>query len=273
MYGKPDMPEASPEITSKVLSELRLLKRNEDWDTAVGLLLKLGDSTALNLNRNDWYRLQRGLEIIEAAGVPRSSFPVPYNSFKEQEASRIKASSCYNVHPEDGTTKSSLTELDYDFLCFFLSVQRTDLYKKIDQRCEEMLTGSNGLLAEASWLLDMGILPNTTITSRAIGYRQAMEYLLNCRRAGGVSSVEEFFAFLSEFQRASRNFAKRQLTWFRNEPLYHWLDASQPLEKLVNFITDAYYESFDSSTYEALKINKTTSRKEIKGLQQYRTQN
>ncbi|KAF5189646.1 tRNA dimethylallyltransferase, partial [Thalictrum thalictroides] len=58
---------------------------------------------------------------------------------------------------------------------------------------------------------------------------QAMEYLLYCQQQGGRSSPGEFFDFLSRFQQASRNFAKRQLTWFRNENIYHWLDASQPL--------------------------------------------
>lgn len=272
LYGKPGTPEASSETTSDVLSELRTLKRKGNWDAAVKLLLKAGDMTAHNLKSNDWYRIQRGLEIIKAAGVPRSSFPVPYNSFKEQLASKITASSCNNPLQEDETGQGSVTDLEYDFLCFFLSVPRTDLYKQIDQRCEEMLIGSNGLLTEASWLLDMGILPNTNMASRAIGYRHAMEYLSNSRRSGGVSSEKEFYTFLSEFQKASRNFAKRQLTWFRNEPLYHWLDASQPLVKLVNFIIDAYRDSFDVSTYKSLTISKTGSHRELKDLKQYQTQ-
>ncbi|GKC98031.1 tRNA dimethylallyltransferase 9 [Tanacetum coccineum] len=54
---------------------------------------------------------------------------------------------------------------------------------------------------------------------------RAMEYLLNCEAQGGRSSTRDFYAFLSEFQKASRNFAKPQLTWFRNEPIYNWIDA------------------------------------------------
>ncbi|GLJ38670.1 hypothetical protein SUGI_0788280 [Cryptomeria japonica] len=273
VYGMPAIPAASSEITSKIKDELRMIKGNGDWDAAVELLLKAGDSTAINVERNDWYRIQRGLEIIEAARVPRSSFPVPYDIFKEKEASITTVSSFNNIYQEDETAKSSFTHLDYEFLCFFLSVQRTELYKKIDQRCEEMLIGSNGLLAEASWLLDMGILLNTRMASRAIGYRQAMDYLIDCRQAGGESSTEKFFTFLSGFQKASRNFAKQQITWFRNEPLYYWLDASQPLENIVNFIADAYYDSFDASTYESLKMVKSISRKETKDLKQYRSQN
>ncbi|KAL0710298.1 hypothetical protein Bca4012_017276 [Brassica carinata] len=71
------------------------------------------------------------------------------------------------------------TDLDYDFLCFFLSSPRVDLYRSIDFRCEDMLSGAEGVLSEARWLLDLGLLPNTSSDTRAIGDRQAMEYLLN----------------------------------------------------------------------------------------------
>lgn len=40
------------------------------------------------------------------------------------------------------TSDSESIELDYDFQCYFMYTQRMDLYRRIDQRCEEMLTGS-----------------------------------------------------------------------------------------------------------------------------------
>ncbi|KAL0718714.1 hypothetical protein Bca4012_068037 [Brassica carinata] len=51
--------------------------------------------------------------------------------------------------------------------------------RSIDFRCEDMLLGAEGVLSEARWLLDLGLLPNTSSDTRAIGYRQAMEYLSN----------------------------------------------------------------------------------------------
>ncbi|KAG7957129.1 hypothetical protein I3843_11G158900 [Carya illinoinensis] len=65
MYGKPDVPKASPEIASEVCSELADLQRNEDWDAAVQLVVKAGDPKAQFLAANDWYRLRRSLEIIK----------------------------------------------------------------------------------------------------------------------------------------------------------------------------------------------------------------
>lgn len=66
-----------------------------------------------------------------------------------------------------------------------------------------------GLLEEASELLDMGVRADTCMPARAIGYRQALEYLEECRRGGdgvngGPGAVQRFLRFVDEFQQASR---------------------------------------------------------------------
>eukprot|EP00250_Pteridium_aquilinum_P006907 c16736_g1_i1 orf=42-1370(+) len=233
LYGQPDAPKSTPEI--RALVEQEISKAGGHWDKAVKLLVEAGDRDATKLLRNDWYRLGRRFEVLKASGSPRKSDSLLYTELE----GAIEVEESKNL---EGSKKNyrSKEDLDYEFLCFFLYTPRDTLYGYIDQRCEEMLTGDLGLLKEASWLLDLGILPNTSPASRAIGYRQAMEYLLQCRQADGVSSPEQFFSFVGAFQKASRNFAKRQLTWFRQEPLYHWIDASQKQEALVDFIVKAY---------------------------------
>lgn len=67
MYGKPDVPKASPEISSEVYSELADLQKNGDWNAAVQLVVKAGDPKAQHLAANDWYRLRRSLEIIKVS--------------------------------------------------------------------------------------------------------------------------------------------------------------------------------------------------------------
>ncbi|XP_062097009.1 tRNA dimethylallyltransferase 9 [Humulus lupulus] len=273
VYGKPDVPKASQEVAAEVYSELADLQKTEDWDAAVQLVVNAGDPKAQFLAHNDWYRLRRSLEIIRSSGSPPSAFQVPYDSFRKQRTPVIDG-----AHDADSSTdivediKSK--ELDYDFRCYFLTSQRLDLYKSIDYRCEDMLMGDEGLLSEARWLLDIGLLPNSNSATRAIGYRQAMEYLLMCREQGGGSSPREFCSFLSDFQKASRNFAKRQLTWFRNEKIYHWLDASRPLDKVLNFIHDAYNDkSGDIVVPDRLKMKKETGHREASELKAYRTRN
>ncbi|KAF3442436.1 hypothetical protein FNV43_RR16352 [Rhamnella rubrinervis] len=274
IYGKPDVPKASLEIASEVYAELADFQKNEDWDAAVELVVKAGDPKARSLATNDWYRLQRSLEIIKSSGSPPSAFSVPYNSFLKHDSSVTESSSDINSSTDEVLEIKS-KELEYDCLCFFLSNQRLDLYRSIDYRCEGMLLGTDGILSEARWLLEMGLLPNSNSATRAIGYRQAMEYLLMCRERGGRSSAREFYAFLSEFQKASRNFAKRQLTWFRNERIYHWLDASKPLEKVLSFIYDAYLDKNGTVVMpESLKMRRElSSHREVSELKAYRTKN
>ncbi|KAM5586209.1 tRNA dimethylallyltransferase 9 [Rosa sericea] len=274
IYGKPDVPKASKEIASEVSSELADLERNGHWDAAVQLVIKAGDPKAQFLAANDWYRLRRSLEIIKSSGSPPSAFEVPYDSFrKECDSSVVDTNDISSSADVVEEVKSK--ELDYDFICFFLSNQRVDLYRSIDWRCEDMVSGTDGILSEARWLLDAGLIPNSNSATRAIGYRQAMEYLLLCREQGGSSSPREFYNFLTEFQKASRNFAKRQLTWFRNEHIYHWLDASKPLDTVLNFICDAYHDKSGNWVVpESLQMKKElSSRREESELKSYRTKN
>ncbi|XP_024960445.1 tRNA dimethylallyltransferase 9 [Cynara cardunculus var. scolymus] len=272
IYGKPDVPKASPEISLEVESELANFERNYDWDAAVEWVTKAGDPSAQSLPANDWYRLRRKLEIVKSTGLPPSAFPVPYETFKEQIDSHTKDLDI-DISTE-GILAEKQKDLDYDFICFFLSTSRLDLYRSIDFRCEDMISGNDGILSEARWLLDMGLQPNSNSATRAIGYRQAMEYLLKCEEQGGRSSERDFYAFLSEFQKASRNFAKRQLTWFRNEPIYHWVDASRPLEEVLEFIYNAYHDQTGKlAVPRSLSMKKDMSdRREIAQLKIYRPQ-
>ncbi|XP_049404345.1 tRNA dimethylallyltransferase 9 isoform X2 [Solanum stenotomum] len=140
---------------------------------------------------------------------------------------------------------------------------------------EQLVSGADGILSEAGWLLDVGLLPNSSCATRAIGYRQAMEYLLRCRENGGWSSAQDFYEFLSEFQKESRNFAKRQMTWFRNEQIYEWIDASKPLEKVLSFICDSY-NSHDGHLQmpESLRMRKDIrNHRQAAELKTYRTIN
>lgn len=235
IYGKPGTPRSSQQQVATVDAKLAEIKRDGGgWDEAVKLLADLGDpTTAGSLTRNDWYRLRRSLEIVIATGQPREHF-VTANS----DTSAVAEESNPGKH---NPLNCDAQELDYDFRCYFLYKPRMELFRQIDLRCEHMVQA--GLLQEASALLDLGIEPNSSPPSRAIGYRQAMEFLSACRTKGGVSTEEEAYAFLATFQKASRNFVRRQLTWFRSEPLFRWVNASQPLEAISRLVAADYSAS------------------------------
>ena len=88
---------------------------------------------------------------------------------------------------------------------------RATLYERIDRRVEVML--QMGLLDEIRRLLSEGV-PEKCTAMQAIGYKEFVDALQ------GRSSLETATALV---QQASRNYAKRQLTWFRRNPNMHWL--------------------------------------------------
>ncbi|MCH98206.1 tRNA dimethylallyltransferase 9-like, partial [Trifolium medium] len=139
IYGKPDVPKSSVEITSQVCMELAELQRNDDWEAAVQLVVKAGDP--------------------KSSGSPPSAFRVPYDSFRKQGDCRIADSSDSadtNTYNDAIKETADSAKLDYEFMCFFLSSDRLDLYRSIDYRCEDMLLGGDSILSEAQWLLDTG---------------------------------------------------------------------------------------------------------------------
>lgn len=104
---------------------------------------------------------------------------------------------------------------NYDFRCWFLFRPREQLYRRIENRCDKML--EDGLLEEVSRVKEQGILQNTS-ASQAIGYRQSLEYLQSSQ------TPKNYAEFVVNFKQASRNYAKRQRTWFSREPLFNWVD-------------------------------------------------
>ena len=88
---------------------------------------------------------------------------------------------------------------------------RADLYARIDERVEEMAAA--GLFAETAGLLAAGLSPDST-AMQAIGYKESVDLLQGrCTEAEAIDAI----------QRASRRYAKRQLTWLRRDPDIRWI--------------------------------------------------
>lgn len=123
---------------------------------------------------------------------------------------------------------------NYDFRCWFLYRPRESLYRRIDQRCISML--EEGLLDEVKGLIPEGILTNSS-ASQAIGYRQAIDYLNTAQ------TPEDYHQFVESFKRASRNYAKRQHTWFAKEPMFNWIDMDLHDAEVIMDLISKDYES------------------------------
>ena len=102
-------------------------------------------------------------------------------------------------------------KLFYAAQIFGLTAERNELYDRINRRTEQMF--ANGLVAEVRNLLASGINPAAQ-AMLGIGYKETVEYL------SGTATLDETVAKVAK---ATRNFAKRQLTWYRRMKYITWL--------------------------------------------------
>ncbi len=100
------------------------------------------------------------------------------------------------------------------FLLLFLVRSRPELYRRIEERVDQMLV--EGLESEVKTLLERGYGPELA-SMKGLGYQHFMAYHL------GKLSRSEAEALL---KRDTKRFAKRQFTWFRREPGAIWVDIS-----------------------------------------------
>ena len=105
---------------------------------------------------------------------------------------------------------------------------RQDLYRRIDQRVDMMM--ARGLVDEVKALLAAGV-PRTGTAMQAIGYKELVHAL---DTGGDLAQAAE------EVKRRSRQYAKRQLTWFRRDPAAKWmlLEKEHNFSSLVQASTD-----------------------------------
>lgn len=112
---------------------------------------------------------------------------------------------------------------------FALARRSEDLRLRVDTRVDRMFT--HGLVAETEQLLRHGLAGNRT-AMQAIGYRQVVEHLR------GERPLVETVALVKQ---RTRQFAKRQMTWFRRQLPVRWMevDANESAEAIANKVQSA----------------------------------
>jgi tRNA dimethylallyltransferase len=121
-----------------------------------------------------------------------------------------------------------------DPIVFVLDVPRAELNQRIDERVDRMVHG--GLLDEVRSLFEQGF-DERSPGMRAHGYQEVVPYLR------GERTLDEA---LDEVRRATRAYARRQLTWFRNQLPEDaiWLDGTRPRSELADEIVRRVREHF-----------------------------
>jgi len=174
--GLSDLPEADPEVRAAIDAEAAL----RGWPGMHAQLAYIDAQTAARLQPTDSQRIQRALELHRLTGRPPS----------ELFAGRRKREAPFRL------IEIALVPGD-----------RAELHRRIETRFDVML--AKGLLEEVRALREKYTLSPDLPSMRAVGYRQAWEYL---ERNFDTTELRNRGIY------ATRQLAKRQLTWLRSTP-------------------------------------------------------
>ncbi|RKZ35379.1 MAG: tRNA (adenosine(37)-N6)-dimethylallyltransferase MiaA [Gammaproteobacteria bacterium] len=178
---------ALPSGDAKLRARIESEAEEIGWPALHHRLLARDPEAAARIHPNDAQRIQRALEVWEITGRSMSS------AWEE------------TVSPQ----------LDGPLITLILAPRiRAELHQRIASRFQEMLR--RGFVEEVERLRKRPRLQRTMPAMRAVGYRQIWDHL------EGVTSREDM---LERAIAATRQLAKRQLTWLREEPDAVWFDA------------------------------------------------
>lgn len=155
---------------------------------------------------NDKKRIIRALEVYELTGKP----------YSEDQKMKTRYDSAY------------------DLAYIGLTMDRAHLYERINLRVDLMV--EQGLVDEVKALLALGFHPDC-VALQGIGYKEIIMALK------GEMSLDESIELI---KKKTRNFAKRQLTWFRRDPNIHWVDLeteseASHLEEMLNICEQCFH--------------------------------
>lgn len=167
-------------------------------------LLKDIDEEAYNkLYPNDLKRVIRALEVYKVSGKAMSEFK----------------------------SEQNILDIPYNVYYFVLNMDRQKLYSRINLRVDKMI--KNNLIDEVIKLKEIGY--NADMQSmKGIGYKEVIYYL------NGEIPLNEAIEMIKQ---GSRNYAKRQLTWFRKDPRVNWInkDTFKNDDEIVEYISNHLY--------------------------------
>jgi len=149
------------------------------------------------------HRILRRLDRAAAEKIHANDTPKLIRAIEVCLASRQKMTDLWQQHGRDSLRGFRILRLGLD-------PDRQALYVRINQRAQQMFEA--GLVEETQRLLEKYGVAAVPLSS--LGYKQAMQFL-----NGDITREQA----LQAAQQAHRNYAKRQMTWFRREPKVQWL--------------------------------------------------
>ncbi|MBF5003422.1 tRNA (adenosine(37)-N6)-dimethylallyltransferase MiaA [Diaphorobacter caeni] len=189
--GIDDMPAADPLVRARLDAQAAEI----GWPAMHAELAKVDPATAARLAPGDSQRIQRALEVWHVSGQPLSSFHSRQSTEPAKSAgSPLAANALYSLEPTD----------------------RKWLHERIAQRFHAMLR--SGFLDEMQQLRARGDLNPDLPSMRCVGYRQAWE---------SMDGTQPMSTLAERGIAATRQLAKRQITWLRSMPQRHVVACDQ----------------------------------------------
>lgn len=182
-----------PAADPEVRAQIEKQAQELGWEALHRQLQQVDPVSAARIHPNDPQRLSRALEVFLISGKTLTEL-----------------------------TKISGETLPYNVQQFAIApATREQLHQRIALRFEQMMAA--GFEAEAKALFERGDLHTDLPSVRCVGYRQMWSYL-----EGEIDYDEMVYRGIC----ATRQLAKRQMTWLRGWESVHWLDSDEPLQAL-----------------------------------------
>lgn len=214
--GLDDMPKANPAVRATIAAEAAA----RGWPALHAELALVDPLTAARLQPQDSQRVSRALEVFRVSGQPLSFFQ-----------RRIAVTSPANGSPP---TEPAKTPEPSGLLISLEPNDRAWLHGRIAERFDAMLAA--GFLDEVRALRARGDLHPDLPSMRCVGYRQAWTLLDNLDPPHDLALED----FREKGVAATRQLAKRQLTWLRSMPQRHVVacDAPDALAQVLALVAE-----------------------------------
>ncbi len=243
--GLDDMPKADPAVRATLAAEAAA----SGWPALHAELALVDPVTAARLQPQDSQRISRALEVFRVSGQPLSFFQRRIAATLPVTASAVRQSMTAGLPRSarnDGDESSGL----------LISLEPNDrawLHGRIAERFDTMLAA--GFLDEVRALRARGDLHPDLPSMRCVGYRQALT-LLDSLNDPQVTQTEQGLA-LRDFREqgiaATRQLAKRQLTWLRSMPQRRVVacDAPDALAQVLALVA----EHVNAAAFDAQRLS------------------
>lgn len=189
-----------PTANPAMRAEITARAEASSWESLHAELTKIDPTAAARIHSNDAQRIQRALEVYYLTGMTLTDCFAQQQSFSAEWPMLNLA-----IAPTD----------------------RSYLHQRIEQRFIQLI--QRGFIEEVEQLRARNDLDLDTPSMRAVGYRQVWEYL------NGALTKQEM---IEQGIAATRQLAKRQLTWLRNWEDLNWFDSQIPhiVDKILAFV-------------------------------------